>query len=144
MAEEEIINSSDEGLSSFGDTEEQATPRRSFGRSVAKVKRTVRLLNTDVYDGRYLVFDTESLATYLVPTDDLAFTSKDQQVDESVLDRCDSPYQWDDEIDSLVVTKNQIRLAILRAGHIQKKPLNFKEMVAALLKRGEFPLVKEK
>jgi hypothetical protein len=114
--------------------------KRSFGSGQT---RTVELLNMDDFRGRYLVVDLKTKQSYLVPKEHLKFTSGPQEVAQSVLDVADRPYDWDDEIEALALTKDEIRLGLHYAGLIEPASLNFKEFVSRLLRSGKFPIRKD-
>lgn len=106
--------------------------------------RSVRLLNMDVYQGRYLVVDEQTSEAYLVPKEHLTYTSGSQEVAKSILDVADRPYDWTPEIQALALTVDEMRLGLWFAGLVEPASLDFKEFVAQLLRSGKLAIHKEK
>lgn len=100
-------------------------------------KVVVRLLNTDVHDGCYLVVDEDNNG-YLVPTEELEFSLLNQTIKESVLRKCVRPYDWTSEIQNLIPTVETIRLALWRNGMLSMDDLGDRRKVRTAL-YGAFP-----
>lgn len=75
----------------------------------------VTLLNTDVVNGKYAVVDQKGKA-YLIPVEDAQYTVKAQSVKKSVLDNAEEPYQFDDELPDLMLSKADIRKLLWKFG----------------------------
>ncbi|MEP7290530.1 MAG: hypothetical protein ABI835_02050 [Chloroflexota bacterium] len=121
----------------------QNRPSSSSFQNRAQEQRTVKLLNTNIYDGKYIVIDTESREAYLVPTKKLQWSTGEQSIAKSVLDTADRPYDWDQEIQSLVVTPQQIRIALWQDGAVtpeDAKSESVKSLLARLIIRGVLPV----
>lgn len=105
---------------------------------------TVRLLTTKTYDGRYLVYDTNTLDAYFVSAEHLLYSMADQALSKDVLRVSERPYPWDNEIRTLAVSPAQIRLALYATDHLaQQETVNFKKLVIGLFSMGVVPVLKE-
>lgn len=102
----------------------------------------VRLLNTDIKDNKYTVIDDKTREVYLVPIDELRWTVKAQPISRTVLDAAERPYSWDDEIESLKVSDQDIRIALWRSGAVSEesaKGLSIQQILSRLVSKGIFP-----
>lgn len=100
---------------------------------------TVKLLNSDVYDGCYLVYDVNRRAdVFLVPVEQLQFSVSEQEIAYGILDSCVRPYSWEDEIRELIPSVTDVRLAILRNGFLRKTDIRNNSLAKDAL-YGAFP-----
>lgn len=121
------------------------TPRRIRRRHDAEaaaadpVMVTVRLLNTDIYDGRYLVAEAGTNNAYLIPIESARWTVKDQEIPAHVLQTADRPYNFDHEIDAMSFTPDEIRMALWKSGLATEDRLrgvSMKEILSRLVSKG--------
>ena len=106
-----------------------------------KTKRketVVWLVNNSARDNRYLVMD-ESGSAYLVPVELLSFTMAPQVIDSAVLETAEKPYDFTAEIQAVMPTVEQVRLAVWRNGLIYKDDLKNPHF-ARLALYGAFPI----
>lgn len=108
---------------------------------IAPVMRTVRILNTDVFDGKYVVVDMQSGEGYMVPVELLQYTTGDQSIQEDALLNCEQPYSWNNEIQSFAVTLQDIRHALWWAGLVSEQRIDIRKLVSLMLRRGTLPVV---
>lgn len=84
----------------------------------------VKLANTTVYEDRYLVYRVDDISqVFLVPTEHLDFRVSEQLIDADILNRSDRPYAWNDEINAVFPTKDEVRLAVYRNGLVKVEDL---------------------
>lgn len=132
-AAEPVTSKSKQKLSHLAD----ATPA-SFPSELVKVK----FLNTDVYEGRYLVRD-ESNEVYLVPTEKLQWESQWQDIEKRDLEAAERPYDLDNEIQPLFVTPQEVKVALWSMGIITQEDAqkaDLRDMIAKLLMKGVLPI----
>lgn len=87
----------------------------------------VKLVNTDTYDGKYLVYEIADVSkAYFVNTEDAKFSTKPQRIKRAILDTAERPYNWDEEIDRAIPSTDVIRLQIWRNGLVRKEDLEDK------------------
>lgn len=104
---------------------------------------TVKILNTDQFDGRYVVYDVNDPSkTYLIPAEDLQFSYGQQKVTQDVIRSAKRPYNWDEEIDKLIMTRDQIRNILYWGGLVEKKEnFDIREALLKILQRGNIPVI---
>lgn len=105
----------------------------------------VRILYSDGHGDKYAVIDDSGQA-YLLPKDQLRYSMKKQWISKSYLTNADKPYNMDEEINSLAVTPQQLRVALWESGIVTQEDINalpIRELVGRLLQRGVLPIIKE-
>lgn len=117
------MRDSDENFSEISPGFTVETPPSKFlstKKPTSKVK--VKLVNTTIYEERYLVYRIEDISqVYLVPTEHLIFATSEQLIDESILNNSDKPYDWNEEINAVFPTLDHVRLAVYRNGLVKKE-----------------------
>jgi len=104
---------------------------------------TVKAVNLEVRHGRMLVYDVSSTASaWLVPVEHLQLTTKEQLVPQKVLDTCERAYSWDNELQAIAVSLDEVRLGLYYLGYYEKQDINVRQVVGGLLRVGKFPVVK--
>lgn len=103
----------------------------------------VRAITLEPGDGGlYPVYEIDRPENvYLLP--EVENTYGTQFVPVSVLAAAEKPYNWDDEISRLVITRTQVRHALYRAGMVIESDVDPKHMIAALLDKGLLPILEE-
>jgi len=102
-------------------------------------KVPVKLVNTTIYEGRYLVYRVDDISqVFLVPTEHLLFSVSEQLIDEALLINADKPYDWNGELTLVWPTVDQVRLAVYRNGLIKKEDLSDPQLAQMAL-YGAFP-----
>lgn len=102
---------------------------------------TVSLVTTDVYRTNFfLVYNVETKEARFVPVDSVKYTVKPQKLLKRVFEIGDKPYDWEEEIEALLVSKSDLKLALWRTGLVEHKKLDFKEIIARLLRSGKLPI----
>lgn len=99
-------------------TETPSTRRKRPSKKV-----TVKLLTKELFDGQRLVYDVQSLQAYLVPSDAVAYSVREQEIDADVLEKSIKPYDWTAEIEQVMPSIEQIRLAIWSNGYVSKEDI---------------------
>lgn len=103
---------------------------------------TVRILNAKSIDGKYLVLDANTGNAYMVPVDDVKYSVKDQEIDEAVLLKAERPYNFDQEIEKLIIDPQDIRVALWTEGIVSEAQMSvgIKRLLRLLIDRGVFPV----
>lgn len=82
----------------------------------------VKLANTTIYEGRYLVYRLDDISqVFLVPKEHLTFAVSEQLIDLDILNASDKPYDWNAEINAVFPTIHEVRLAVYRNGLIKQE-----------------------
>lgn len=103
----------------------------------SKIK--VKLANTTVYDGRYLVYRIDDISQVrLVLTEHLEFRVSEQLIDQDLFNASDKPYDWNEEINAVFPSNDQVRLAVYRNGLIKKEDVQDRQLLQMSL-YGAFP-----
>jgi len=103
----------------------------------------VRLINTTLYDGNYVVVSiSDPSKAYLVPSEYLKGHLNEQRVGKDVIAAASVPYNWDKEIETLMVSKDEVRTALYWAGELVQRDVSIRELIAKLLQRGVLPIRK--
>lgn len=88
---------------------------------VAPEKTMVQMLNADEFDGKLIVLELSSGKVFLVPSYEISYRMKPQEIQKSVLASADQPYDWSDEIAKYAVDPGKARVALAREGFIRKE-----------------------
>ncbi len=111
----------------YNDSGKVSSPPKSKQQTAppaASSKVKVKLANTTVYEDRYLVYRVDDIAqVFMVPTEHLEFRVSEQLIEEDLLNRSDKPYSWNDEINAVFPTKDEVRLAVYRNGLVKVEDL---------------------
>ena len=112
------------------------------------VKATVKMLSNVKHGPKkdlLLFYDVkERSQVYLVPMDKVEFSWREQKVSLSVLMQCEQPYNWDEEIRPYMVSMDDVRLALYRAGLIKPDDNLDKKFLQSLFKMGLLPITENK
>lgn len=104
-------------------------------------KKTVRLVNYEQHDGRYIVYDPANKKdAWLVEAQYVVEQKGDQEIAVAILDRSIRPYNWQEEIRKVMATLDDLNFAMWYSGHVEKDDVNVKEILAALFKFGLLPI----
>lgn len=120
---------------------EVETPKPSGKKSTKKTSEPVKvkLANTTIYDGRYLVYRVDDISqVFLVSADHLKFSVSEQLIDEETLNASEKPYDWNTELDAIWPSRDAVRLAIYRNGLINPNDLQDRQKAEMAL-YGAFP-----
>jgi hypothetical protein len=82
----------------------------------------VKIIDFTTRDGKYLAFD-ESGNGYLIDADKLEFSSNYQPISQADLDNSERPYNWDEEIDRLLPSRERMRQTLWRRGLLRKEDI---------------------
>lgn len=117
----------------------EATSTTTATPAPATVK--VKLLADREFDGRRLVYRTDTLDAYLVPASEVKRSYAEQEISEDVINAAIQPYSWDAEINNMAASRKQITLALLASGLVEKQDIDVRELVALALIRGTLPVI---
>ena len=121
--------------------EEEVSPRRISNKATKKAaeKVQVKLVNTTIYDNTYLVYRLDDISqVFLVPTEHLQFSVSPQLIDETILLASEKPYDWNEEINAIWPSLDQVRLAVYRNGLVKREDLADPQLAQMAL-YGAFP-----
>lgn len=122
----------------------QDVKNRFFPESPLQVERTVIVLNHSIVDGKLLVYDAEDKSeAWLVEAKLIANKKGTQSIAQSVLDASERPYSWDEEIETVLISTDDVRLGLWYLGLVKQAPLDVRKTVAGLVSRGTLPIVKK-
>lgn len=102
----------------------------------------VRVMHKKMFNGKYLVQNVHSGAVRLVEPNAMRYSLGEQEINLSSFEAGETPYDWESEIDGLVVDRDQIRVALWSAGLVEKDVLTKKELLQHIFSRGLVPLIK--
>ena len=101
----------------------------------------VKLVSQTKFDDKYLVYEVENKGNvYLLSEQDVQFTTEEQSISRTVLADANQPYMWTQEIKNYLVSIDDVRIALLRSGLLEKTELDFKEFLAQLFQMGLLPI----
>lgn len=119
--------------------ETKAAPQKNFG-----VEFKVKAINLNIVDGKMLVYDTSDPSNvWWIPANQIKQTLREQVVSSNDSDKWEKPYNWDSEINELVITPDQVRLGLYYLGYHKQTELNFRQVLLDLVTRGFLPVMKE-
>lgn len=100
----------------------------------------VRLLNHDPVNGKYIAASVKDPSDVrMIPKQHLRRTLANQNVDYSIFNSSERPYNWEEEISRFRATRASIQTALWREGYADKKELSSKQFFAILMKHGLLP-----
>lgn len=99
-------------------------------------KTSVQLLNIDEFDGKLIVLELATNSVYLVPSYEIQYRMKPQEISNSVLEVAEKPYDWSEEISKLGVDPIKARIALAREGLIRKDDADESKLRRRLIVRG--------
>lgn len=110
-------------------------------------KVQIRLLINDQFDGKYLVENMETKEVFLIPAEGVQLSMKEQEIEKSALSAGVRPYNWDTEIDQILVTREKVRRALWVSGRVSKEdspsPKSIRGILNTLISNGLLPVIEE-
>lgn len=104
----------------------------------------VKAINLNIINDKMLVYNVDDPSeVWWAPRDKVVQTLREQVVSGNDSKTWEKPYNWDSEIDAIVVTANELRLGLYYLGYYDKSELNIRQILKDLISRGFLPVKKE-